>query len=85
MRRVLLWTGVALLCAFPVGLILTVWGMLRAFKTVAQTDAPVPPGMLGNEISAALVASGMGLALSVVGLVLVIASRVVDGDEEEPD
>ena len=52
-----------------VGLLGTVWGMIKAFSVIAQTGAP-QPSKLADGISTALVTTEIGLIIAIPALVL---------------
>lgn len=57
------------------GLLGTVIGMLRAFAA-AQQSTPVPPEHLASNVSLSLLATAAGVAISPIGLALLIGGII---------
>jgi biopolymer transport protein ExbB/TolQ len=61
---------------FVLGLGGTLIGMLGAFSSVAESATPPSPAQLTAGVSLALITTAIGVAISVIGLCLVIGGLV---------
>ncbi|MDF1843713.1 MAG: hypothetical protein P1U77_19925 [Rubripirellula sp.] len=73
----MVWTGIAMLLLAGVCLVITVFGMMWSFDTVATSSSTTETTALANDITLSVIPIFAGAPLAVIGVILIILGFIL--------